>query len=388
MREVIERFIISSTPAWRVLLAVGASVPFFLIILVGHGLAMRSPDISAGVDLGVMRAIQWLVGLACVVNLSVAWRLWPRRQEPDPVPTATLLVCLSIGLSYTLTTIWAGSFTAPPSVVLMGVLVVGLLLFERRPMFIAYVLCTALIVGYDLGVLAGVVPYAPAVLPEAYVGDAGLPTWWWRIWRLFVFCAGYAVLLGLVFLLFSRLDGLHKQLAHLSYTDGLTGLANRRRLMEALAAELARQRRTGQPCCLVMIDLDHFKQVNDGHGHLQGDEVLRQLGALMLRCVRSPTDLAARVGGEEFALLLPDTRLAEAEAVCARLREALAAQVFGEAADRFVVTASMGVVESLGLDAEPVLREVDHELYRAKAEGRNRVCLQACRAGLALGAGA
>jgi diguanylate cyclase (GGDEF)-like protein len=377
VREVIERFIISSTPAWRVMLAVGASVPFFLIILVGHAHALQSPEISRGLNTTLLACMQWMLGLATLVNMAVALFLWPRRTLPDPVPTATLLVCLSIGLSYTLVTVSAGSFTAPPSVVLIGVLVVGLLLFERQPMRVAYVLCTLVIVAYDLAVLLGHARYAPAILPEAYVGDGGLPLWWWRAWRIFVFSAGYAVILSLVFLLFSRLDGLHKQLAHLSYTDGLTGLSNRRHLIEALDAEVARQGRTRLPYCLVLIDLDHFKRVNDTHGHLQGDEVLRELGALMQRCVRSPTDLAARLGGEEFALLLPDTSLSEAQAVCERLRQALADRLFGDTGARFAVTVSMGVVESRGLSAERALREADHQLYRAKAAGRDRVCLVA-----------
>lgn len=359
------------------MLAVGASVPFYLIILIGHAHALESTEISQGVNTTLLTRMQWMLGLATLVNLGLALFLWPRRDWPDPVPGATQLVCLNIGLTYTLVTVSAGSFTAPPSVVLIGVLVVGLLLFERRPMQLTYVLCALLIVGYDLAVLLGHAPYAPAILPEAYVGDGGLPMWWWRIWRVFVFSSGYAVILSLVFLLFSQLDGLHKQLARLSYTDGLTGLSNRRHLIEALDAEVARQRRTRRPCCLVLIDLDHFKLVNDAHGHLLGDEVLRELGALMLRCVRSPTDLAARLGGEEFALLLPDTGLSEAQAVCERLRLALSGRLFGEPGARFAVTVSMGVVEGRGLSAERALREADHQLYRAKAAGRDRVCLTA-----------
>lgn len=94
----------------------------------------------------------------------------------------------------------------------------------------------------------------------------------------------------------------------------------------------------------------------------------------MMVSVRSPTDLAARLGGEEFALILPDTRLEQAGAVCQRLREHVAAQQFGEEGQRFQVTLSLGVVEGRGQDIETWLRHADEQLYRAKAEGRDRLC--------------
>lgn len=372
MRVLLERFIISSTPAWRVLLAVFAAIPFFIILVAAFGYALVDPDIRAGIRPEVVMIV---LGCLVLVTVSVAapaiW-LWPRRHLPDPVPRMTLLACLAIGGGYTASAVAMGTFTDPSSLVLLGVLAVGLLLFDQRPMVIAYAFSVVVISAQDLGVIAGLWPYAPA-LREGVIRH-GEPVWWISIWRNYVAVAGYSVLLALIFLLFERLDELHAQLKRLSYTDGLTGLANRRRAMEVLQTEVARQRRTGQVLSLVLIDADHFKQVNDQHGHDMGDEVLRTLGRLLMACVRSPTDVACRLGGEEFALILPDTSREQVMTVCERLRSELARHTFGQGEQAFRVTLSMGVAEGVAQDVETLLQEADHQLYRAKNEGRDRVC--------------
>lgn len=285
----------SSTPARRILLAVGASLPFFLLVLAIHEWALRSPAVSPYLDIGLVRAAQWPVLVSSAINLGVALWVWPRRDTRAMLTGATRVVCITIGLTYTLITILSGPYTAPPSLVLLGVLMVGLQLFERGPVALAFGACVALLLANDIGVLCGVWPYAPALRPALFQDPAALLAW--RGWRTVVFVGGFTVLMGLALMLFARVDQLHAKLEALSHTDPLTGLANRRRLMEALEAEVARQRRTGRPFCLVMVDADHFKRVNDRWGHQQGDEVLRVLGQLLMAGVRSPTDLAARLGG-------------------------------------------------------------------------------------------
>jgi diguanylate cyclase (GGDEF)-like protein len=373
MTNLLERFIISSTPAWRVLLAVFTSTPFFFVILVGHGLALRTPEIRAGLNAGVVIGLQSVLTLAVIVNVTTGLYMWPRRHLPDPVPRATQLVCFAIGGYFTMVTIVAGTLTTGVDLVLLGVLAIGLLLFEQRPMLISYVVCVTMLVGHDLGVMMGWWPYAPALTPRVFEADR--PVWWFNVWRQFVFLVGSGVLFGLLLLLFGRLDSITAKLSRLSFTDGLTGLANRRRFMEVLNDEVARQARTGQPLCLVLIDADHFKLVNDQHGHLVGDDVLRAMGRLLMGCVRSPTDQACRVGGEEFALILPDTSSEQAYAVCRRLREQLAREQFGEVAAPFKVTVSMGLVQSDGQSAEKALQQADQQLYRAKSSGRDRICM-------------
>ena len=157
------------------------------------------------------------------------------------------------------------------------------------------------------------------------------------------------------------------RLAELSVTDELTGIPNRRRLMEKLDEEIRRSERTGRPFSLLMLDLDHFKQVNDRHGHQTGDEVLRQCAAILKKSVRS-IDTVARYGGEEFCIILPETSLDAARAVAEKVREAI------KALPEPVPTVSIGV--SLWQPKQPhgeLLARADKALYHAKETGRDRV---------------
>jgi two-component system, cell cycle response regulator len=156
-----------------------------------------------------------------------------------------------------------------------------------------------------------------------------------------------------------------------SLTDTLTGVGNRRRLEQALAVEIARARRHGAPLSAIMADIDHFKRVNDEHGHAAGDKVLAHFGGLLRSQVR-PADIAARFGGEEFVLLLPHTNLAHAASMAERIRGAFADEVIDPLAAP--VTSSFGVAQlSAQDDGESLLGRMDAALYRAKEGGRNRV---------------
>ena len=156
-----------------------------------------------------------------------------------------------------------------------------------------------------------------------------------------------------------------------SLTDALTGVGNRRRLDQALAAEIGRVARSGGTLSAIMADLDHFKQVNDLHGHGAGDKVLAAVGELF-RSLTRVTDIVARFGGEEFIVLMPMAGLAQAAAKAEQLRGKLAGQRMEPLPGP--VTSSFGVVELLpGENSEAFLRRLDAALYRAKANGRNRV---------------
>lgn len=376
MRGLTERVFDQLTPATRVLVAVGSSTPFFVLILLGHGWVIAEPSTRGAVHTEVMLALQGLLVVATLLSIGIAVHVWPLRQEPEPVEGATLLACLTIGVTYTVIAVLAGTFTAPTGLVLLGVLAIGLLLFTLRPMVIAYLVCTVVLVGHDIGVQLGWWSYAPAVTERIFEGRK--PQWGYAVWRNAVLLAAAAVLLPLIMLLFGRLDRMHARLMRLSQTDGLTGLANRRRFMEVLQAEVARRHRTGRPLCVVLIDIDHFKRVNDAHGHLAGDAVLRDLAALLMASVRAPSDLPVRLGGEEFALILPDTPEDEALSVCERLREHVAAQTFQGDGTPLRISISLGLGEVQDDDVGRILGDVDRALYCAKAAGRNRVCLASC----------
>ena len=194
--------------------------------------------------------------------------------------------------------------------------------------------------------------------------------------------ATFLLLLWLIALRGREETRLRGELSRLAVTDELTGLANRRSFRSSLANELARSARTQRPLCLLMLDLDHFKRVNDTFGHGAGDVSLATLGALLSKGMhRAGVDVAARIGGEEFAVLLPDTGEAGGEVAAERLRLA----VMSRAAE-IRTTASIGVaVSHYGDDPDSLLRAADKALYRAKARGRNCVSLASDEPPVALG---
>ena len=158
--------------------------------------------------------------------------------------------------------------------------------------------------------------------------------------------------------------------------DALTGLANRRGFDETLARDFARSQRSGHPLCLVVLDIDHFKDVNDRHSHSIGDAVLVQVATLIAAACRD-SDLPARTGGEEFALLLNDTRLEEAAQLCARLRGLFHDHPDWAEVPGLRVTFSAGLVELDADDRTPALlyQRADRALYRAKSDGRDRTSI-------------
>ncbi|MFZ2948930.1 MAG: diguanylate cyclase [Desulfuromonadaceae bacterium] len=164
-------------------------------------------------------------------------------------------------------------------------------------------------------------------------------------------------------------------LLELSNTDHLTGLFNRRFMMEALYKEVHRSIRKGGDLSLILLDIDHFKRVNDNFGHLQGDVVLQMMALLLQKELRS-YDCAARYGGEEFVAILPDSSLEESLSVAERIRLAVQGTRFGCPLDKLCLTISLGVA-SFSREHSPTvdgfIKMADDALYRAKANGRNRV---------------
>jgi diguanylate cyclase (GGDEF)-like protein len=179
-----------------------------------------------------------------------------------------------------------------------------------------------------------------------------------------------------------------KELEERSITDGLTGLKNRRFFDERIVEEYRRAQRYSDPVSLMMIDLDHFKEVNDRHGHLVGDLVLRRAAQVIRGSIRDP-DICARYGGEEFAVILPKTHVSGALVVAERVWRALGAKVHDvpEGApggpSEVHVTASIGIAFYPSKDigsAELLLRYADEALYQAKKAGRNTICLYQAQA--------
>ncbi|MEW6766022.1 MAG: diguanylate cyclase [Pseudomonadota bacterium] len=171
---------------------------------------------------------------------------------------------------------------------------------------------------------------------------------------------------------------MERELMDLATTDPLTSLPNRRYFMQSMEKELARIQRTTATDCLLMFDLDHFKRINDQYGHAAGDLVLTTV-AEVLRAELRQGDVAGRLGGEEFAVLLPETDLSHGHVVAERLRTSLEATALKIANEPVRITASIGCAEirSGETSVDEALARVDRALYRAKTTGRNRVVLEA-----------
>ena len=164
-----------------------------------------------------------------------------------------------------------------------------------------------------------------------------------------------------------------EHISHLAQHDELTGLANRRHMLECMEAERLRSHRTGHPLLLALLDLDHFKNVNDTHGHAAGDQVLQAFVGSVQAMVRG-TDVLARWGGEEFVLMLPETDAAGAEELLEHLRHAVQALEVPVDGQTLRITVSIGLAAGRpGETVAQTLDRADQAVYQAKAWGRNRV---------------
>lgn len=209
------------------------------------------------------------------------------------------------------------------------------------------------------------------VLKHASMGNA--------FWISLLVPLPFALLVGgLCIFLVASLERAWSTVNELAMQDALTGLSNRRFFIPAAQREIDLARRHGQPLAVVILDVDHFKSINDAFGHLRGDDVLVQIAQRCRHALRT-TDLLARWGGEEFIMLLPNTPLPQALQLAERVREDIACkrriQIDGH---DLQVTASMGVAgktPGASLSLDELIQRADSALYRAKSDGRNRLAI-------------
>ncbi|MET1113645.1 MAG: GGDEF domain-containing protein [Comamonas sp.] len=168
-------------------------------------------------------------------------------------------------------------------------------------------------------------------------------------------------------------------LCELSLRDPLTGLANRRHFRTVLEREVDRMARSGEAALLLMLDIDHFKKINDTHGHIAGDIVLQSVARTLLSCVR-PMDTLARYGGEEFAIVLPSCQATYGRAIAERIREAVESTMIPVSpALALNVSVSIGgayALQWIRSTTQLWIERADNQLYQAKSAGRNRICIE------------
>lgn len=310
----------------------------------------------------------WLIlaGVGVVLTGLMLRRRWPNLQLFQYVALQFYALSLVL-MSYSI-----GTLSFCSGVVLLGGPIFGFILHDRLPVWLAFITALMAIVGLSYASVFGYLPYAPIRMASSDpVSDL-----FWMNSTLF-FAAPFLIFLTLMAdQMLAWWREREARIHQLSRTDALTNLHNRRSILDLLEQELMRLRRKPAPLSVVILDLDHFKKVNDTWGHPMGDRVL-QIAARVLRETVRENDHVGRYGGEEFMLILPDTRLEDAMIVLERCRQQLiAADVVTDDQDRLQITASFGLVcqdRTPLLVAQQLIQHADEALYAAKANGRNRI---------------
>jgi diguanylate cyclase (GGDEF)-like protein len=308
-----------------------------------------------------------------LVGVGVVAARHQAREDSLPwlVHAAVLPACVGM----TLLALAYGHKDTPMPVVLVAQMVFARALFSLWQLRWAYMAALLTLIVTEVLQAADVLPYAP-LLQMPVRGDGPMNDWW-AVWVRVLFAAASFPFSGALFFLAATLHRHRLQLETLVRTDMLTGLPNRREFMSRLEREAHRQSRSGRPLSLVMIDVDHFKRVNDQWGHQAGDEVLARIGHILRSLTRDQIDVAARYGGEEFVLLLPETELPGAVQVAEKISARLREQDFTAHGAHFRVTQSVGVAQVVDGKAHLALQAADRNLYQAKRQGRDCIVASA-----------
>lgn len=360
-------------PADRCLLVVGVMIAATVFFALLTSMFSGWPYVEHAQQSEALSLV-WHTALLLIVPWVLVGALSYGARSRASLETFAMISAIEMyALSIALFALVTGPFDSPGWILCIGGSIVGFLLFPQRMVF-------AGVVTFQLVVFGGALAAAEHMfrLDELAqsIGAHDPPT---RadVARLGVMSIGFSyITLVLASHIIVRWRKREAVFEHLSKTDVLTGLTNRRCFVELVEHEMARTTRYGKPLSLVLIDLDHFKVVNDTRGHLAGDAVLTAVGRVLLSGIRT-LDVACRYGGEEFALLLPETDLEGATELATRLGAALSSTAIdvGEG-EPIYVTASMGVASLLdapGSTLDEFVRRADDALYEAKNTGRNRI---------------
>lgn len=357
------------------LVLIALLIPLYFQYILWSIYVLNRPDRDRLIHVDVVQRFvvveAWLIlaGTGIVLIGLMLRRRWPNLQLFQYVALQFYAFSLVL-MSYSI-----GTLSFCSGIVLLGGPIFGFILHDRLPVWMAFITALIAIVGLSYASVFGYLPYAPVRMAS---GDPVSELFWMN--STLFFAAPFLIFLTLMadqMLAWWRMR--EERIHQLSRTDALTGLHNRRSILDLLEQELTRVRRKPAPLSVVILDLDHFKKVNDTWGHPMGDRVL-QIAARVLRESVRESDHVGRYGGEEFMLILPDTRLADAMIVLERCRQQLiAADVLTDSQDRLQITASFGLVcqDKTLLASQQLIQHADEALYAAKANGRNRIEVQA-----------
>lgn len=313
----------------------------------------------------------WLMLLTIVVIVAIyAARVRRPHHVAYEYIATTFFGVVHVYYGYTI-----GLMSLPIGVVLAGGPVVGFIFFDRKAVTCAFVLSMALLVGLSLASVNQSIPYAP-IAANIFAENGNVSSFWSLLY--FYFAMPHLIsIFGLAFYLLQRWREREQEIRELSITDSLTGLMNRRSILGHLNLEQDKCDKHGHPLAVLMVDLDHFKQINDTWGHGVGDDVLKLAASALKETVRN-TDFVGRYGGEEFLVVLPGLDQEHAKRLSERIREAIADIEYcvESGNQQLSITASLGLCccsERNKISASDLIRLADMALYRAKDTGRDRL---------------
>ena len=347
-----------------------------LFYLVSLRQAMNLGEFSQFFDLAMVKALTQsaeILALVTIVLIGVVSYL--KRFHPNSF-LFEVLATQYFGLAHVFYGYCIGLMSLPVGVVLAGAPVTGFIIFNRRAVTLAAVTSLAGIVALSYATGAGLIPYAPVANNLALVTNDF--DWFWSVVYCFYAFPHLLVLFSLAYYVLHRWRVREAEVKYLSSRDSLTGLMNRRTIMNHLSLEQEYSERTGRPLSVIMVDLDHFKQINDTWGHNVGDQVLREMSEVLSNTVRE-NDFVGRYGGEEFLVLLPGLDQETAKPLAERLRKAVSDRVMiQDTGVTFSVTASLGLSsysKSRQLSSEELVKQADIALYQAKNQGRDQLIM-------------
>lgn len=304
-----------------------------------------------------------LIKVAKAVNHSV------RAQLVVPYVCALYYSVTLVALGY-----MTGLLTASAGMVMVGAPLLGMVLLGQRVVYVSMAFALLLIFALSLLTAFNYLPYAPLFVPEFWVAPEARLALFASI--LFFSAPHFVFIVAFADLILRQRKQRDELIEHLSLTDSLTGIANRRAIVEFLQEHLTLAQRKQRPISVLIADLDHFKKINDRHGHLVGDQALRLSAQCLVQAIRE-SDRLGRYGGEEFLIVFPQTSLQEAAEIAERCRQQLSElELYSDTQQPVSLTASFGVygVADGQIDMDSLVRLADQNMYRAKQSGRNRVC--------------
>lgn len=360
------------SPVDKSLITIAVLIPLYFQYVLWSLYVLNRPDRETLIHVDVVHQFMiieaWLIaaGLSLALIGVMLRRRWPNLLAYQYITLQFYALSLVL-MSYSIGT-W--SFCA--GVVLLGGPIFGFILHDRLPVWLAFSTALIAVVTLSYASVLGHLPYAPVRMESTSASNE----LFWLNSTLF-FAAPFLIFLTLMAdQMLAWWREREARIHQLSRTDALTHLANRRSVLESLDQELIRIARHPAPLALVILDLDHFKKVNDTWGHPMGDRVL-QIAARELQHALRAGDHVGRYGGEEFMLILPNTDLASARTVLERCRQHIAAaDIKTDQGTRLMITASFGLAcheSTSSISAHALIHAADEALYRAKANGRNRI---------------